>query len=120
MLNIEEMIGIKDRLFIRIADPAIFSNKDGDFSVASMMCEAGVDFDEHASKNKNNERVKGWEACRQMFMGAHGTRERKGAYITYNCEHLVRTLTALDTRCLCWCRLGHTHTIHKSKLSRLL
>ena len=91
--TLEEIMGIK--VSNRIADPAIFSKKDGNFSVDSMMEDEGIYFNEYDSKNGNNERVKGWECVKQLLLATHGTRERKGLYITNNCEHIIRTTSSL-------------------------
>ena len=95
MNQVESTLGIAGRVYLRIADAAIFSHIQDHNTVASLMAEEGIYWDEDASKASKTDRIRGWDNMRQLFKSAHPTRESRGLFITDNCTNAVRTVPSL-------------------------
>jgi len=97
ILEREADMGLTGRVKPGPADSSIFSNYDGEKSVAGDMRKLGVRWLE-ADKSPGS-RIQGWEQIRDMLKAAlpdvNGYREHPGMYICARCTDFLRTVPVL-------------------------
>jgi hypothetical protein len=88
--QVAEGIHLRDRLYpvhAAVADPAIFK-EEGGFSIGQEFFRNGIRF-----QRADNVRKAGWEQVRKRLNGEDG---KPQLYIFGTCEHLIRTLPAIQ------------------------